>query len=231
MYGDCKILGLIPARGGSKGIKNKNVVDLCGKPLIAYTIEAARNSSYIDNIVVTTDSENIAEVSKKWGGEVPFLRPKELAEDTSTTLEAVLHAIKILENNGQQFDVLVLLQPTSPLRTAEDIDNAIRIFFEKDRQSVVGVSEVADHPILVRTIGKKGKLEKLLSLNSTCRRQDMPKYYRVNGSLYVNNIANLNLDTSFNDNEIPYVMDKDHSADIDEIQDLYMVEYYLKNKI
>lgn len=231
MYGDCKILGLIPARGGSKGIKNKNIVDLCGKPLIAYTIDAACNSSYIDNIVVTTDSENIAEISKKWGGEVPFLRPKELAEDTSTTLEAVLHAIRILENKGQLFDVLVLLQPTSPLRTTEDIDNAIRIFFEKGRQAVVGVSEVDDHPILVRTLGKKGKLEKLLSLNSTCRRQDMPKYYRVNGSLYVNSIANLNLDTSFNDNEIPYVMEKDHSIDIDEIQDLYMVEYYLKNKI
>lgn len=231
MYGDCKILGLIPARGGSKGIKNKNIVDLCGKPLIAYTIDAACNSSYIDNIVVTTDSENIAEISKKWGGEVPFLRPKELAEDTSTTLEAVLHAIRILENKGQLFDVLVLLQPTSPLRTTEDIDNAIRIFFEKDRQAVVGVSEVDDHPILVRTLGKKGKLEKLLSLNSTCRRQDMLKYYRVNGSLYVNSIANLNLDTSFNDNEIPYVMEKDHSIDIDEIQDLYMVEYYLKNKI
>lgn len=165
------------------------------------------------------------------GGEVPFLRPKELAEDTSTTLEAVLHAIRILENKGQLFDVLVLLQPTSPLRTTEDIDNAIRIFFEKDRQAVVGVSEVDDHPILVRTLGKKGKLEKLLSLNSTCRRQDMLKYYRVNGSLYVNSIANLNLDTSFNDNEIPYVMEKDHSIDIDEIQDLYMVEYYLKNKI
>lgn len=231
MYGDCKIFGLIPARGGSKGIKNKNIIDLYGKPLIAYTIEAACNSKYIDNIVVTTDSENIAEISKKWGGEVPFLRPKELAEDTSTTLEAVLHAIKLLENKGQIFDVLVLLQPTSPLRTTEDIDNAIQIFFENDRQSVVGVSEVDDHPILIRTIGKKGKLEKLLSLNSTCRRQDMPKYYRVNGALYVNNIANLNLDTSFNDNEIPYVMSKDHSVDIDGIQDLYMVEYYLKNKM
>ena len=152
MYNDKKVLALIPARGGSKGIKNKNIADLCGKPLISYTIESAKNSKYIDDIVVTTDSRQIAEVSEKYGAEIPFIRPIELAGDTSKTIDAVIHAIDKLNELKRIYDVLVLLQPTQPLRTYEDIDNSIECFFRNDEKSLVSVSLVEDHPLLIRNI-------------------------------------------------------------------------------
>ena len=136
------MLALIPARGGSKGIKGKNIIDINGKPLIAYTIEAGKQSKYIDDVVVTTDSEKIAEVSKKYGAEIPFMRPAEYAQDKSKTIVAVLHAIKELKRQDKVYDTLVLLQPTQPLRTSEDIDKAIELYFEKSCMSLVSVSEV-----------------------------------------------------------------------------------------
>lgn len=229
MYKNQKLLALIPARGGSKGIKDKNIIQLAGKPLIAYSIEAAKKSKYIDSIVVTTDSEKIAEVAKIYGARVPFLRPKEFAADESKTIDAVLHAIKTLNIMKETYDVLVLLQPTQPLRSVEDIDNAIDIYYKNHEAALVSVSVVDDSPLLIRSIDNDGKLINLLSLNSTCRRQDMPKYYKVNGCIYINRIYDLDENTSFNDNSIPYIMRKEHSIDIDELSDLYLAEYYLKN--
>lgn len=229
MYKNQKLLALIPARGGSKGIKDKNIIQLAGKPLIAYSIEAAKKSKYIDSIVVTTDSEKIAEVAKIYGARVPFLRPKEFAADESKTIDAVLHAIKTLNIMKETYDVLVLLQPTQPLRSVEDIDNAIDIYYKNHGAALVSVSAVDDSPLLIRSIDNDGKLINLLSLNSTCRRQDMPKYYKVNGCIYINRIYDLDENTSFNDNSIPYIMRKEHSIDIDELSDLYLAEYYLKN--
>ncbi len=229
MYQGKKILALIPARGGSKGIKDKNIIDLCGKPLIAYSIECGLQSKYIDSVVVTTDSEKIAEVSRQYGARVPFLRPAEYAQDTSTTLVAVLHAIRTLEEMGERYDALVLLQPTQPLRTSEDVDKAIEAYFANGEESTVSVSVVFDHPILVRTIGQDGRLQNMLNRSSTCRRQDMPTYYRVNGCIYINKVTALNAETSFNDNPIPYVMGPEHAVDIDELVDLKVAEYYLEN--
>ena len=229
MFGKQKILALIPARGGSKGIKDKNIIPLAGKPLIAYSIEAAKKSKYIDSIVVTTDSERIAEVAKRYGARVPFLRPVELAADTSKTIDAVLHAIKTLRSMGENYDTLVLLQPTQPLRTTDDIDKAIELYYESGENGLVSISTVDDSPLLIRSIGADGKLVNLLSQNSTCRRQDMPNYYKVNGCIYINKIDELNENTSFNDNRIPFIMDKEHSIDIDEMSDLWMAECYLKN--
>lgn len=229
MFGKQKILSLIPARGGSKGIKNKNIISLAGKPLIAYSIEAAKSSKYIDSIVVTTDSEKIAEVSKQYGARVPFLRPKKLASDTSKTIDAVLHAIEILKSMDEDYSVLVLLQPTQPLRTADDIDRAIELYYEKGESGLVSISPVDDSPLLIRSIGEDGQLINLLSQSSTCRRQEMPDYYKVNGCIYINKIEELDENTSFNDNKVPLVMSKEHSVDIDEISDLWMAECYLKN--
>lgn len=223
-----KILALIPARGGSKGIKKKNIIDVAGKPLIAYSILAAKESKYIDEVVITTDSEEIAEVSLKYGAKVPFLRPTELAGDHSTTLDAVLHALKMLE--AQQFDVLVLLQPTSPLRTVDDIDNALELFFKADSKSLASVSEVNDPPVLMRYVSENGEMKKLLNVNSTVRRQDMPITYRINGSIYINLITEISRETSFNDNLVAYIMDKEHSVDIDEYVDLVIANYYLEGK-
>ncbi len=230
MFEKKKILGLIPARGGSKGVKDKNIIDLCGRPLISYTIEAANKSRYIDNVVVSTDSEKIAKVAKAAGAEVPFLRPAELASDTSKTIDSVLHAINTLGGMGQKFDVVVLLQPTQPLRTAEDIDAAIEYYFSSGERDLVSVSEVDDHPILMRRFGEDGQMYHLLEGSSTCRRQDMDCYYRVNGCIYINQILRLNDKTSFNDNELGFIMPREKAVDIDEMKDLYIAEYYLKNR-
>ena len=227
MFNGRKILGIIPARGGSKGIPHKNIVDLCGKPLISYTIEAGLKSNYIDYLMVSTDDNEIASLSKELGAQIPFLRPKELASDKAKTLDAILHATNNLYDMGMVFDDLVLLQPTQPLRTAEDIDRAIEKYFENGCKDLASVSEVDDNPILIRFI-KDDELIPILNMSSTCRRQDMPKYYRVNGCIYINNIRNLNENTSFNDNIIPYIMKKEHSIDIDDYFDLEVAGLYLK---
>lgn len=229
MFNKQKILALIPARGGSKGIKDKNIVFLAGKPLIAYSIEAAKYSKYIDDIIVTTDSEKIAEISKQYGASVPFMRPAELATDTSKTIDAVLHAIQTLKTMGKEYDVLILLQPTQPLRTNKNIDEAIEVYYKNKEDGLVSVSPVDDSPLLIRSISNDGKLLNLLSQNSTCRRQDMPEYYKVNGCIYINKIEEINENTSFNDNKIPFIMTKEHSIDIDELSDLCMAEHYLQN--
>lgn len=230
MFNDMRILALIPARGGSKGIKNKNIIDIGGKPLISYTIAAGKQSRYIDDVVVTTDSETIKDVAIKYGADVPFLRPAELAKDTSTSLDAVLHAVHELENQGRNYDVLILLQPTSPLRTAEDIDSAIEKFNKYGCESLVSVSEVKDHPIFMRKIIDDRSMEKFLNQKSTIRRQDMPPIYRVNGGIYINLIKELNEDTSFGDNKVPFIMEQRHSVDVDEYSDIALVEYYLNHE-
>ncbi len=227
MIGNRKILAFIPARGGSKGIKDKNIHPLCGKPLISYTIECAKKSKFIDEVLVSTDSPTIASVSRKYGASVPFLRPAELAKDTSKSIDAVLHAITELKNKGKNFDILVLLQPTSPLRAIRDVDNALKTFIKNNEQPLASVSEVNDNPILIRTIDSKGVLKNLLNANSTIRRQDMTKYYRINGSIYINRISDINKDTSFNDNPIPYIIPSNRSVDIDEMKDLIIAEYYI----
>ena len=228
MIGKQRVVALIPARGGSKGIKNKNIVDICGKPLIAYTIEAARQSRYLDRIIVSTDSESIMQVAIKYGADVPFLRPKQLASDTASTLEVVLHLIEYLAKAGDVYNTLMLLQPTSPLRSTEEIDGALEKYCNNGLKSLVSVSEVTDPPILMRYIVDKTHMENLLSGNSTIRRQDMEKIYRVNGSIYINNIKEIHNETSFKDNEIPYIMKKEHSVDIDEYVDIERVKFYLK---
>lgn len=229
MIGDKKVLALIPARGGSKGIPHKNIIDLCGRPLIEYSISAARSSKYIDRVIVSTDDAEIAKVSEESGADVPFLRPAELAGDNSRTVDAVLHAINQLKAQGEEYQILILLQPTQPLRTSEDIDKAIEKFVEVNYQALVSVSPVDDNPLLIRNI-ENDKLIPLINASSTCRRQDMPAYYRVNGCIYINLIDELSESTSFNDNRIPFVMSREHSVDIDEMKDLHIAEYYLKSK-
>lgn len=231
MYSGKRILSLIPARGGSKGIKNKNIIDLSGQPLISYTIISSLGSKFIDRTVVTTDSKAIAEVSKNYGADVPFIRPVELASDESKTIDAVLHAINTLEKMGDTYDVLVLLQPTQPLRTVSDIDGAIEFFFKRNLRGLTSVSPVEDNPLLIRTINENGELSSLLEMNSTCRRQDMPEHYRVNGCLYINQISTLTFQTSFNDNPIGYIMERSHSVDIDDLSDVIMAEYFLNKAV
>ncbi len=226
MYKGYRILAIIPARGGSKGIIHKNIVDLSGKPLISYTIEAGKNSKYCDYVMVSTDDVNIAKTARLYGAEIPFLRPSELASDTAKTVDVIVHAVTELRKIKNEYDVLVLLQPTSPLRTAQDIDAAIEKFFIFDCLPLVSVCEVEDSPVLIRSIERE-KLVSILGGTSTCRRQDMPLFYKVNGAIYINSISEISSSTSFNDNPIPFIMKKSHSIDIDEEIDLVKAKYYL----
>lgn len=230
MYERNKILSVIPARGGSKGIKDKNIIDLCGKPLIAYTIEEAMKSKFIDDVIISTDSRRIAEICTRYGAEIPFIRPVELALDRSKSIDVVLHAIKALKDNGRVYDCIVLLQPTQPLRIVEDIDLAIETFYRHGKKGVVSISKVEDHPILMRTISGNGELQPLLNMSSTCRRQDMPDYYKVNGCVYVNAVDAIDEKTSFNDNPIPCLMPEERSVDIDELKDLRIAKALMRRE-
>lgn len=225
-----KVLAIIPARGGSKGIKDKNIIDLCGLPLLAYSIKAAMASEYIDDVIVSTDSSKISEVALRYGAQVPFMRPQELASDQSKTIDAILFTIEELKKMGKVYDILVLLQPTNPLRDSKDIDEALTLYDTANDESLVSVCEVSEHPILMRSIDEGGLLKSVLNVNSTIRRQDMPVYYRVNGCIYINCIAALNENTSFGDNKIPYIMKKSHSVDIDTYEDLQLAKYYIENE-
>ena len=223
-------MALIPARGGSKGIKRKNIKELNGLPLIAHSILAGKESVYIDHVFVSTEDTEIAQIAQKYGADIPSMRPKELAQDESTTLEVVLHALKHFVN-ADEWDALILLQPTQPLRTAKDIDKAIQTFYKYGRKGLVSVSEVKESPLLMRFYEKDQTLIKLLEQSSSVRRQDMPQYYRVNGAIYINAIETICQETSFNDNPIGYKMEVSHSVDIDEEVDFALANYYIKTRL
>ena len=225
-----KILAIIPARAGSKGIKDKNIIDLNGKPLIAYSIEAGLKSKYIDKVVVTTDGEEIAREAIKYGAEVPFLRPEYLSSDNAKTIDAVIHCIEEMEKLGEKYDYVVLLQPTQPLRQSWHIDEAIELILEKNEEALVSVSKVKDNPILIRSIDSNGYAINLLEGSSTKRRQEFPDFYKVNGAIYINKInQNLNNKTSLNDNKLVYIMDEKYDVDIDEMLDLQIAEIMMSN--
>lgn len=228
MYKNKKILAVIPARGGSKGIPEKNIVEVNGRPLIDYTISEALKSKYLDNVIVSTDSEKIAEIAKKCGAEVPFLRPKNLAEDQSKTIDVLINLINQLTATDIFYDYIVLLQPTQPLRKSFHIDEAIKLAIDNEYKSLLSVNLVQEHPILVRTIDNQGRLKNLLNINSTVRRQDFPTYYKVNGAIYINKIDDdFNENTSLNDNQYSYIMDKEYDLDIDDPLDLEVLKIKL----
>lgn len=228
MIGTHSVLAIIPARGGSKGIPHKNIALTGGKPLIAHTIEAAKNCPCIDKVLVSTDDKEIAQVSRAYGADVPFLRPVYLSSDTARSIDAVLHAISFCAGHDRPYDIAVLLQPTSPLRTGEDITHALDYFMEHNCDSLLSLSELEEHPILTRQIDAETKrLKPLLSMNSTVRRQDMPPYYHVNGAIYINYCRDLTADTSLNDNHYGYVLPFPHGLDIDTPQDLELASFYL----
>ena len=225
------VLAIIPARGGSKGIPHKNIADVNGRPLISYTIEAALECTFIDKVLVSTDDKEIAAISQQYGASVPFLRPDYLSSDTAKSIDAVLHAVTYCAEHDKPYDIVVLLQPTSPLRTGEDISGALCYFIENRCDSLLSLSELEEHPILTRQIDENTKrLKSLLSMESTVRRQDMAPYYHVNGAIYINYCKDLSRDTSLNDNHYGYVIPSLHSIDIDTYADLELASYYLSKR-
>ncbi len=230
MINNNKILALIPARGGSKGIKNKNIINLVDKPLIAYTIEKALCSKYIDSVVVSTDSNKIKNVSLKYGARVPFMRPKIFATDTAKTIDSVVHAIDTLKSLGENYDFLILLQPTVPLRNTQDIDGALEFFESNKYKSVASVCEVNNYPELIRTMNESNVLFNILNERSDKRRQQMKNYFYVNGAIYINRICEINKDTILNDNMLGYFMPLERSVDIDTRNDLLVTDTLIRKE-
>ena len=226
-------LAVIPARAGSKRVPGKNIRELCGKPIIAYTVEAAIQSNVFSRVVVSTDSEEIANVSVRVGAEVPFLRPKEVAQNQSVIEDAILDALKRLkQSGGYKPDVIVLLHPTTPLRTTTHIDESIALLLEKQADAVVSVSEPMEHPGDMVYWDSQGKMHFLLDTDfGKGQRQQYPKYFFLNGVVYVFTRENLLQNKSrFGKKTIPYVMRKIDSIDIDSMDDLLIAEAILMRR-
>jgi CMP-N,N'-diacetyllegionaminic acid synthase len=211
------ILALIAARGGSKGLPRKNVLQAGGKPLIAWTIEAALNSRVVSQVVLSSDDDEIIAAAKAWGCTVPFRRPDHLASDTATSMDVVLHAIDEVPG----FDYVMLLQPTSPLRTALDIDAAFEILKAEHAPSCVSVTEAEQSPYWMYRLDERSKLHCLLPADSMAqRRQDLPSVYILNGAIYIARIDWLRRKKSFvTDETVAYVMNQHNSLDIDTPED------------
>ena len=227
-----EVLGIIPARGGSKGVLRKNIRLLAGKPLIAYTIEAARNSRYITRVVVSTEDEEIFKIAKAWGAEV-IRRPLELAKDETPTMEIIIHVLDSLKSEGYVPDVVVLLQPTSPLRTIDDIDNAIKMFLDcKDCLSLVSVTEFDHPPFWAMKI--EGKFLKPMFGEEyfRMRRQDLPRAYRPNGAIFISTPEVLyEYRTFYTPNTIAYIMPPERSVDIDTEFDFLLAEFLIRRQL
>jgi CMP-N,N'-diacetyllegionaminic acid synthase len=217
------VLAIIPARGGSKGLPRKNIKELAGKPLIAWTIEESKKSKYIDRLILSSEDEEIIRVAKEWGCDVPFIRPKKLAKDDTPGIQPVLHSIKQLPG----FDFVVLLQPTSPLRTVNDIDNCIEKSYRKNK-SCVSVVEADKTPYWMYKIDSTELLLPFMDGSSITRRQEAPKVYALNGAVYVAKVDSLITHESFLTNDtISYVMDKNASFDIDTELDFEICEFLI----
>jgi len=222
MYKDKTFLAIIPARGGSKRLPKKNILDLNGKPLIAHTIEASLKSKYIDKVVVSSDSEEILNISKKFGADI-IKRPNELADDTSTTFDAIEHTI----NNLKKYDYIILLQPTSPLRNNIHIDEACELLENKRADAIVSVCEMEHSPLWSNTLDKNLSMDNFLKDEIINKRsQDLEKYYRLNGAIYIIDTDKLLENKSFilKENIYAYIMDREASIDIDEKIDFKMAE-------
>lgn len=226
------ILIVIPARGGSKGIPGKNIKSLAGKPLISYTIDAAREIVDDSHICVTTDSDEIITVVEDYGLKVPFKRPAELATDTAGTYEVLLHALSFYEQKGETIDIIVLLQATSPFRKASSIKEALDIYTE-DIDMVVSVKETEANPYyLCYEENKDGFLEISKGEGKYTRRQDCPPVYEYNGAIYVinpNSLKEKPLTKFVKRRKI--LMDKEHSIDLDTMLDWYIAELMIEKKL
>ena len=228
-----KILAIIPARGGSKGIPKKNIVEISGKPLISYSIEVAKKSKLIDKVVVSTDNDEIAEISKKYGAEVPFKRPSKLAKDNVPTYPVIRHTLKWLkENEKYEPDLVVLLEPTFPLRTSEEVDEAIKTIQKDDKaDSLRGVIEPFQNPYRMWTV--KGKyLQPLIPTDTQSfeqPRQSLEKVYWQNGYIYISKYKTIMEKGNIHGEKIlPFILDEGKFIDVDTEEDLKLLKKVLE---
>jgi CMP-N-acetylneuraminic acid synthetase len=226
-----KILAIIPARGGSKGLPKKNIKKFAGSPLISWTIKAAQKSKYLDRIIVSTEDSVISKISRTHGSEI-IERPRELANDTSSTYDVIAHVISCLrESEKYKPDIIILLQPTSPLRTTEDIDKALDLFIDNPCESVISVYDSGHSVYWSFQIEKKYLKPVFEGKYFKQRRQDLPEAYIPNGAICITTTANLEKYKSFYSRKIlPYIMSAEMSVDIDNDTNFKLAELLIKKR-
>lgn len=226
-----KVLAIIPARGGSRRLPDKNIKLLDGKPLIAWTIEAAKKAHCIDKLIVSTDSTKIAEISKQYGAEIPFIRPQSLSNDTSSSIDVILHAVNYFKVIEELYEYIILLQPTSPLRSSEDINNAFKIL-NKETLAIISVCESEHSPLWSNTLPADLSMKNFLRQeNKNVRSQDLPKYYRLNGAIYISKLNYFIKKNGFlAESTKAFVMPVIRSVDIDNEIDFLVAEALIKMK-
>lgn len=226
MFNSKTFLAIIPARGGSKRLPRKNVLDLNGKPLIAYSIEAGQTSEYVDRVVVSSDDNEILNIAQNYCAST-IKRPKELASDTATTFDAIKHSIESLDD---KYEYTILLQPTSPLRNSKHIDEAIELMEKKNADAVISVCEMDHSPLWSNTLPANFDMSNFIREEvKNTRSQDLPKYYRLNGAIYICRTDRLLKEKSFfiKNNIYAYKMDRKSSIDIDEEIDFIIAKAIL----
>lgn len=231
MFNGKKILGLIPARGGSKGVPGKNIRELAGRPLIGYTIECALASGVIDRLICSTDSEEIAGVAERFGAGVPFMRPPELATDSASGMDVIIHAMEWTEKNDPgDYQCIMVLQPTSPLRKPEDILRSLELMEIRKANVVLSVCE-ADHPPLwMNTLPEDMCMKDFVrpEARSAASRQQLPLYYRLNGAIYLSRWDYLKENKNFfSGKTYAYAMPAERSLDIDSLYDFKLAEFLI----
>lgn len=226
------VIGIITARGGSKQLPHKNTRELCGKPLIAWSIEASLQSRCLDELVVSTDSDDIAVVARQYGANVPFKRPAKLATDEARSVDVIEHAIEHYRTHGREFDYVVLIEPTSPLREPGDIDAALGQLVEAGADSIVSVCRADTvHPAFMFRKTAGGTLQAMLGTSPTTRRQDTEALYYLEGTIYASRVSTLLKTRSFcHDNTVAYEVPKWKSPEIDDIVDFLLVEAIMRHR-
>ena len=220
-----KNIAIIPARSGSKGVKDKNIRELNGKTLIAYSIEAAMESGEFDEVMVSTDSDNYAEIARKLGAKVPFLRSAATASDTASSWDMVEEVLNKYKDSGKDFDTFCLLQPTSPLRTAQDIQNAYNIYRERAEFAVVSVCEAEHSPLWCGHLPDNNEFLDFIDSKSMRQRQAGEKFYRLNGAIYIVSTKRFKEDKYlYKKGSFAYIMDQNRSIDIDTELDFEIAE-------
>ena len=225
MAGENSMLAVIPARGGSKGVLRKNLQELAGRPLISWTVAAASASRSVSRLVVSTEDDAIASAAREWGAETPFIRPPELAQDSSQTIPVIIHAVDWVESHERaRYDYVVVIQPTSPFLTAQDIDEAHRIAVVRNADAVVSVFESHAHPYWSKRITDDGRLVSFGPWRpKSGRRQDAPSVYALNGAIYLaRRDVLLQRRTFYTDKTYAYVMPQERSLQIDTPWDLHV---------
>ena len=229
-----KILAIVPARAGSKRLPGKNTKLLNGKPLINWTLEAALSVKALTRVMVSTDSDTIAAIAKNAGVEVPFLRPPELATDTSSSADVIYHALEYYREKGDEFDFVLLLQPTSPLRRADDIRHAIEVLNKNSADAVVSVSPCDHSPLWANTLPIDHSMENFIRTEvSNMRSQDLPRYFTINGAIYLSSVRRFYEEKSLflSSNMFAHIMDAENAVDIDHELDFVVAEAILKYRM